>query len=590
MSVAEATFAATTVTSATVDMTAVRGFSAPPQAPTAQQVGEAWGDWIDFRELRNLDPDEPFRSVSPFTVDRRGDRARGEDASIFRTEHDLAEIRSVGNFFASKSAGGVGPLAALSNYTFGQGFSFTAQAAEFVGEVSEDLIETVQRVINGFVERNRFHGVADREADNRARRHGEALLVLEPTVGGQADLRFAEPSQLTEPSAPRAIENWLAGSGRVDCESFASSWSFGVHTQDCRFDKPFGYHFLWNETGTDWDYLTVDRVQHIKRNVDSCVKRGVSDFLAAQEFLLHSEKLLRNTAVGSAIQAAIAYIVQHASGVTRDGVESQRSEKATRVTNVPTAGGGQRPVYRRPFLPGTVQEISAGKQYLPGPLGSERAPRFIEVIQAALRYVGTRWSMPEYMISGDASNANLASSLVAEAPFVKAREADQLFYSIHFRDLLWKVLKIAFQAGRFHGMVESFSQLQELIFLKIDPPSVASRDPLKEAQTNKVYVDAGAMSVSTMAQKAGLDYQAEVDAGAKAAAPFGFGGAIGGPPKVDENGNPLPPDANANADANANGNPTPPQADSSEPKDDPAATESVDDAIRATCATFRGYP
>ena len=31
--------------------------------------------------------------------------------------------------------------------------------------------------------------------------------------------------------------------------------------------------------------------------------------------------------------------------------------------------------------------------------------------------------MPEYMVSGDASNANYASTLVAESPFVKARQA-----------------------------------------------------------------------------------------------------------------------------------------------------------------------
>lgn len=511
-------------------------------------VLEAWGDVIDPRDAMANDPDYAFRE-SGFTPDRRDNRSRGEDYPIFRNEHDLAQIRAIGDYFAKRSAGGVGPLATLANYVFGKGFTFAAQAAEGV-EVSAELLARVQKVINGFLEFNGFNGRMDRELDNRARRHGESLLLLEPTANGNIKARFAEPSQLTEPMATRQIEDWLTGSGIVDCCSIVSSWSFGVHTPDGRFDEALGYHFMWNPSGTSWDYLPADRVVHVKRNVDACVKRGVSDFHACSEFLIHSEKLLRNTAVGSAIQAAIAYIRQHAAGVTRDQAEQQRTDRATRTGTVPTAGGGTRSVYQRRFEPGTVLDISRGQEYQAGPLGSERAPNFIQVVQAALRYVGTRWAMPEYMISGDASNANLASALVSEAPFVKAREADQTTYAMHFREMLWKVLKIAFEAGRFPGLY-SLRELQEAVWIKIDPPAVATRDRQKEIAADKLLVDAGAMAVATMAQRDGLDHQAEVDAGAKPAA---FP-------------SPAPQDFGTRPTA-----------------------ESVDDAIRRTCDSFRCYP
>src|SRR6202008_1833776 len=98
---------------------------------------------------------------------------------------------------------------------------------------------------------------------------------------------------------------------------------------------------------------------------------------------------------------------------------------------------------------GTVLRPSAGMQYKPGPAGSERNTNFLLVGQYVLRGIAVRWNMPEYLISSDASNANYASSLVAESPFVKAREADQQFYKRHFGSLLWKVGRLAWEAGSF---------------------------------------------------------------------------------------------------------------------------------------------
>jgi hypothetical protein len=516
-----------------------------------QLVVEAWGDLIDPRDYIPTDYDSGYNSGS-FVSDRVGNRERGEDYPIFRTENDLAMIRAMGDFFAKRSAGGVGPLSTLSNYVFSKGFAVTAQAAERV-VAPDELLVAVQKTINGFTEFNGFAGTFDRELDHRSRRHGEALATLRPTACGNVRATFVEPSQLTEPTArTRQLEDWIFDQGLAEC-SGPSSWSFGVHTPEGRTNEALGYHFVWNAAGTNWDYLPASRVVHVKRNVDACVKRGISDFYACSEFLAHSEKLLRNTAMGSATQAAIAYIKEYADGVTRDQAIRQQSDKATRTAQIPTAGGSTRSLYQRRFEPNTVLEVSAGQKYTSGPLGSERAPRFIEVIQAALRYVGVRWNMPEYMISGDASNANLASALVAESPFVKAREADQLVYSNVFRDLFWKVIRIRFEAGAFSPWVGSFAELQALIYLKIDPPSVATRDRAKEIAADDILRRAGALSVATMAQRDGLDHAAEVDAGAK--------------PDLS----PVP-----GVDGNLPGN--------------VPASESVDDAVRKLCTDFRGYP
>lgn len=510
-------------------------FAAFHAAPTLAEIKEAWGDPIfdrpggSYDELDRGNFGGGFGGGGAILLDRREDRARGEDYPRFRTEHDLSRIRGIGRFFGDGSAFGIGALSRLGNYTFGTGFTFKAQAETGVN-VDKSLIAAVQRVIDAFTTRNIFNGSLDRELDKRARRDGEALLCLDLVDGWQCKARFAEPSQLTEPSNPRPIEDWLAESGVVDCYSFASSWSFGVHTRDGRHDDAKGYHFVWNATGSEWDYYPEARVAHIRRNVDSNVKRGVSDFSAIGEFIAGSEKLLRNTTGGAAIQAAIPFVKEYLEKVTKDQVAAIKAATTTsRTVSTPL---GAREMAQQYFAPGTIP-IARDWSFKDGPGGDSRVAGFVEALQAAFRYMGTRWDMPEGMISGDASNANYASALVAESPFVKAREADQLVYSGHFRALLWKVLRVAFDGGFFNSFRVSFADLQAAIFLKIDPPSVATRDKLKEAQTDSILVDKGAMAVATMATRAGLDHKAEIDAGAKPAvvSPFGQLGV----------GNPLSP-------------------------------------------------
>jgi hypothetical protein len=118
--------------------------------------------------------------------------------------------------------------------------------------------------------------------------------------------------------------------------------------------------------------------------------------------------------------------------------------------------------------------------------------------------------MPEYMISGDASNANYASTMIAESPFVKAREADQRFFVSRFRRIFRKVLAIAAHAGRFEQFgINDVDRLLWFVELQIVPPTVATRDELATAQAAAVYKQLGVLSNRTIAAKAGEDYETE---------------------------------------------------------------------------------
>ena len=71
------------------------------------------------------------------------------------------------------------------------------------------------------------------------------------------------------------------------------------------------------------------------------------------------------------------------------------------------------------------------------------------------------------------------------------------------RDVLRRALQTAADAGRLE--VDTVERVE----LQIEPPSVAVRNALQEAQVDEILVRAGAMSVQTMALRAGLDPEHE---------------------------------------------------------------------------------
>ncbi|MFM8218756.1 MAG: phage portal protein, partial [Planctomycetaceae bacterium] len=348
---------------------------------------------------------------------------------------------------------------------------------------------------------NDLAGLFDRELHHRVREDGEAFVQLAPHRRGACRLRFLEPEQITEPARPRPLEDWLQIGGE-----FVSSWSFGVHTRADDPTDPLGYHVVHDNQGRDWSYLPATEVEHIKRNVPRNAKRGVSDLLAIQGDLEREARLRRNTAEGAALQAAIAWILQPSSRESLGG-GLPAAEMPRTVIGPQVNGTRYEPVKRYP--PGTILRPSAGLEYKPGPLGAERMPHFLQVMQALLRSIGLRWNMPEYLISGDASNASYASTLVAEAPFVKAREADQQFYRRHVQSLLWKALRLAWQAGLEQPPHRDWPQLLRGLDVQVELPAVASRDPLALAQTQALQLAAGWLSKRTAAAQAGLDYELE---------------------------------------------------------------------------------
>lgn len=452
----------------------------------------------------------------------RWDRLDGRYLPVYQTESELAYIRAEARAVAVVCPAAVNVIATKANYVLSTGFRFTANrddTAPIDEEQAAPLLAFVQQKINRLLDVNKLICNMDREIQRATIEDGETFLHPKLMPTGDVSIHRLEPDQIVLPQRTRDLEAWLGCD-----EEFVSSWSFGVHTRELEPQNPLGYHVLYDAGGANWDYIRSSQMIHIKANAPSTAKRGVSDFFPVCQWFRKDAKVLTNIADGTAIQAAIAFIRQHAQGTTAVGASTMVGGNSVATRTVNKQNGGQQTRNASYYPPGTILDIAAGLEYMAGPMGSERNANFLLVSGAIKREIGTRWAMPEYMISGDSSNANFASTLVSGAPFVKACEAEQRFYGQYFLELIWKSLRLMYDAGQFARFGISWELLQAIVEITIGYPTVETKDPKARADAAAVEVQGGWLSPKTACEESGRDWDVEVanglaQSGATAGAP-----------------------------------------------------------------------
>lgn len=460
-----------------------------------------WGDRVSPREYLDDTPGWYGTDGEAGRISRPTDHKNGDNFPFWMTEPEHQMQRGISRHIVTTDEVATGVIENHCNYVLGkQGFQFKVLPRK---PGDQALADKAQGLVNAFLDFNKWSGVLEREAVAKTPRDGELLIGLEDRGGCLVEAVHLDPSFITEPDDPRALEDHYR-LGQLE-------WKYGVASEPNRPAKTYGVFCQWYGSETDWEFYPSSRLIHGKLNVDSDVKRGMSDFFSVYTNLCRASKLFGNTMEGAAVQAAIAYIRQHAPGVSTGAVRDFVEGLSTDVVNTPVPKGGTQRRTGRKVRPGTVIDTPAGMEYKAGPMGdSRRASGYIEVMAAALRRIGIRWTMPEYMISGDASNANFSSTLVSESPFVKAIEAKQGWYANHFADMLMKVLMIK---ASVLGLLPR--QVAERLKIDVDCPQVAIRDRQKESTVYQAEYDAGIRSAETWASEVGLDLAAERAKGAK---------------------------------------------------------------------------
>jgi hypothetical protein len=461
---------------------------------------ESWGEPVDITEFLT-DSTGFFNTTGLGAFTQVWDRSDGRYRPVYTNEAELKIIRAMSWLLVEKVPMAQAWVNRLLDYTIGTGFDWTIKCDD------KRLEKAVQAYVRECLDTSKWSSELERETMVREVSEGEfsGELIYD---NGQCMLVAREADELTEPAAKRELEDWL----RIE---FDASWTFGVLTKKSVPEKHYGYHFVKNAAGTDWDYVPAERVVFWKRNVRQRAKRGYSDFYKPHLYLLRADRVLTNTAEGAATQAAIAYIVEHSEGTQRqaDNIVKKFAPLTGRVD--PMTGLSQR---KRRMLPGTRLDVPAGQNYKAGLLGSNNSDIYISVMESALRLAGTVHAFPEGMLTGSYENNNLASAIVAEGPFVQGRIAEQTQRKERMREMILKIVKLGANNRRFgvYGYA-TWEAIQDLLTIEVIPPKIIPLDPIKHTQALAMQRDKGWVSDKTAMNELGRDIDTETANGLKVA-------------------------------------------------------------------------
>ncbi len=314
-----------------------------------------------------------------------------------------------------------------------------------------------------------------------------------------------EPDEVTEPADAYGLNDYL---GIIDHES--CYWEYGILTcyneelKSHDTETPLYYHIVRTDDGTDWDCVEADRMVHFKRNTSRKAKRGVSDYFAMLEDIEGEGKLNASLRKGMEILANIPFIKEFPTGSSM----SSPSGADIQSISLPSIGGGSRTVQQVKYHPGTVPSIRGGK-YQAGPLAQMRNDAVMDCLKYLLKRMGTFWTIPNFMMSGDTDTALYSAVLAIGSPFVNQREKDQTFYGAGFVEIIEKALRIAYETGQISHLAPSFARLMSLVEIDYEAPQVTMTDETAQAQRDQIDIQSGIKTIQTAREQRGIDHDKE---------------------------------------------------------------------------------
>lgn len=453
-----------------------------------------------------------YSSPTGYTISQGGrpdDYIDGKCWPLYETEQDLQELRGIGRWFASWDEMGISILTNLRNYTIGDGFTTTCRPRVKTPEAKR-LAAEVQAFCDEFDDVNDWIDEGESDAFSSGVVDGDHLLRLRHRGAGAPRVQYVGGEHITEPSNTAQLEEYY---GLPSC-----CWKFGVATKPGDTSAVRGYFLDWFGRGDNWDFVPDEEAVFVKRNTPRQAKRGVSDFAVPWVTLERGAKLFGKTVLGATAQASIGYIRKAMQGTPQGALDARLSgTSATSPLTLHRPDGSLRSATAESFE--GVKVITTTGDYQAGPMGSPNGPIFLDILQGVARRVGSRWCMPEYMVSGDASNANYSSTMVAESPFVQATKQEQGNHGRRSRELRWKAVAMASKHGRFDGM--PVDEIRRLVEIKVEGPAPETRAPVQEETVRDKQQAAGILSRKTRAAQSGLDFEEELANGAKESQPVG---------------------------------------------------------------------
>ncbi len=429
------------------------------------------------------------------------DRRYGDNWPVLANMQDVQRFRGQSRLLVDTNSYAGGFLDRLVDFVVGDGHTPECHLrGQKTGAVStgvadadgngvpdtDPAVDACQQVLDEFRELNEWGcGAQDREAEayRRSERDGEVMVRF---FKGGADsngiprVRFVEPEQIDTPPNSSPEERWGFQHDPDDAETLTAAYVKSLHDLTGAGKWVKADAWVWHKLGTDRSVI-----------------RGISPFAVVAHAFEQADKINDHLAEVAAIQAAIAYVRQHAEGV----MPSQISEFVSGMGDTTQRGGrGRADRYtqvRWDDGAGQVVDMSNGMQFVAGP-ASTGTPGYIQALQSRLRQICARFGMPEFF-TGDASNNNYASILVSGGPFERSVKRRQKVFGEFQKSVYKRVLIYAAAAGRIS------EEDLESVDVRVVTPGVAIANKLEETQIRQIENQAGVLSVQTWMSETGRD-------------------------------------------------------------------------------------
>lgn len=414
-----------------------------------------------------------------------GPEQRPEKNQTIRTMQELDRARNASRILAEQNPNAAGLIDRMMDYVVGRGSSLEVHSSEEDEEPPVRLSEKVRGFCKRFRKVNNWTGSNGREREmvRRLIRDGEFFLRFYPNEDDDPPttrVRWMPPATVRPPQG----------------ESADGPWAWGVYTPDFDLENPQAYNFHDWRTGRD-EQVEAQFIIHGKINCDADAKRGIPSFYACAEELIGSHKLRYAAREGEKNRQAIPYFRVHDSATEQD-VADWQARTATRQLNRDVEPGfGPQTINVQKIEPGEVQDVSAGFNVKPPPVGD--AAGASEGVMAALEAVAARLGVPVWMVSGKNSDANFATALTTESPFTKGIETWQAIICEFSDAAQTKAVEIGAEQDVFP------EDVLERIDLLVTLPSPITRNKLEETNRRKILHEANVLSETTWATEEGLD-------------------------------------------------------------------------------------
>ncbi len=425
------------------------------------------------RVLTLLESDSP----QPVSEDPGRWSSLGADGSLTGKGIDYSnagrnEIRQQARHLVTNNPHAHNMLRLMEIYIAGPGLKLSHHPSS-CNKTDASTLEICQRadqLWRQFLDANQRH-FSFRETVRRTCRDGETFLRLYDDSAWPPTLRYVDPEQIA------------ATSDQPDSQ--------GIITSQNDVEDVTAYLRINPTTGESLEEIPADAMLHIRFGTDSNQKRGVTMLLPILDTLAAFEKWQETELVARKLQASIVlWRKVH-------GSPSQASAFADAAMTGSTTGLSES-IRRERYSAGTILTTSQGTdlQFLqPNTNFGDAAP----LGRALLLCMAAGAGLPEFMLTSDASNANYASTMVAEGPAVKMFQAEQQFFVGEFTQL-WRWVML--QAISQHLLPVDFFKR---VVVEWTFPQLVNRDRPKEREADTRLVDSGILSRAEVARRDGVD-------------------------------------------------------------------------------------